>query len=131
MFDKYINSLGKKFNVADRKAISAALQSRNYSDMATSLNKYSRAFGYTGYLIDIVDIYNEFMKALETDIWRPFFVKFETLTANKLAAVVVAFIFSAMTGVTLGIIGYALLMAIIAALIDDKLLNDINKALSI
>ena len=130
-FDKYRDSLGKKFNVADRKAIAAALESRNYADMATSLNKYSRAFGYTGYFIDIVDVYNEFVKAVETDVWRPFFVKFETMTVSKLAVGVVAFVFSAMTGVTLGIIGYALLMAIIGVLIDDKLLNNINEVLSV
>lgn len=95
------------------------------------MNKYSRAFGYTGTFIDAVDVYNEIVKALETDNWRPCFVKIEALTVSKLAVGVVAFVFSAMTGVTLGIIGYALLLAIIGALIDDKLLNNINKKLSI
>lgn len=130
-FDKYRYSLGKKFNVADRKAIAAALESRNYADMATSLNKYSRVFGYTGTFIDAVDVFKELVKAVQTDIWRPFFVKIEGLAVNKSAVVVIAFVFSAMTGVTLGIIGYALLMAIIGALIDDELLNNINEALSI
>lgn len=130
-FDKYRDSLGKKFNVADRKAIAAALESRNYADMATSLNKYSRAFGYTGAFIDSVDVGKELVKAIRTDIWRPFFVKLETLAVSKSAVVMIAFVFSAMTGVTLGIIGYALLIAVIGALINVKLLNNINESLGI
>lgn len=123
--------MGGKFNVADRKAIAAVLESRNYADMAMSLNKFSQAFGYTDTFIDAVDIFKERVKAIQTDIWRPFFVKIEALAVNKSAVVVIAFVFSAMTAVTPGIIGYVLLMATIGVLINDKLVNNINEELGI
>ena len=55
----------------------------------------------------------------------------ESLVVGKLAVGVTAFTFGAMTGVPLGIIGFALIMAMVGALVDDSLMNSVNSKLGI
>lgn len=130
-FDKYKGSLGNKFSSQDRAAIVAALNSKTFDDMANSLIKYSRAFGFVGSFIDLTGTVLELKKAIETDNWRPFFVKIESLIAGKAASGVTAFAFTVMTGLPMGIIGFALIMAVVGAYVDDSLIDSINIKLGI
>ncbi|ENN7017627.1 colicin-like pore-forming protein [Enterobacter ludwigii] len=130
-FEKYNRNYGSKLNAADRAAIVAALNSKNFAQIATSMSKYSRTFGYVGNFIDFVDTFIEFKRAVETNSWRGFFVKVEALVAGQTATGITAFVFAAMTGLPLGIIGFALMMAIIGALVDEKLMERINNQLGI
>ena len=73
------------------------------------------------------DWITEFGKAVRTDNWRPFFVKTETIIAGNAATALVALVFSILTGSTLGIIGYGLLMAVTDTLIDETPVEKANK----
>lgn len=130
-FDKYKNSLGSKFSAKDRTAIANALKSLDYSHMAKELASYNKALGYYGKVTDLYDITQELIKAVETNSWRSFFVKVETLAVGKVATAVTAFAFSMLIGVPLGIIGFAIIMAAVSALVNDKLIASINARLGI
>lgn len=130
-FNNYKNSLGVKFSAQDRNAIDNALKSLGYANMAKQLSAYSKGLGYYGKFSDMYDIVQELREAIQTDNWRPFFVKIETYTAGKIAAAVTAFAFSIIIGAPIGIIGFAIIMATVGALVNDKLLNDINTSLGI
>ncbi|MDQ1214820.1 hypothetical protein QE436_004134 [Pantoea anthophila] len=99
--------------------------------MASQLSKISKAFGYYGKATDVYGVFLEVKKAFETDNWRPALVKIETLTAGKVASAVTAFAFSAIAGLPLGIIGFALIMALVGALIDERLMETINGRLGL
>lgn len=130
-FNHYKNSLGVKFSTQDRNAIYSALKSLDYANMAKHLSAYSKGFGYYGKFSDLYDINQELIKAVETDNWRPFFVKIETFTAGKVAAAITAFAFSIIVGAPIGIVSFAIIMATVGALVNDKLINDINTSLGI
>ncbi|CNJ78086.1 Colicin-Ia [Yersinia mollaretii] len=104
-----------------------ALESVDRDLMAKNLAKFSKAFGIVGKTIDGVDIVKEFDKGLATGNWRPLLVKLETLAASKGAVSLVAFAFGVMTATPLGILGFSLLMPITSALINDELIEKINK----
>lgn len=125
------NFLGVKFSTQDRNAIYSALKSLDYANMAKHLSAYSKGFGYYGRFSDLYDITQELIKAVETDNWRPFFVKIETFTAGKVAAAITAFAFSIIVGAPIGIVSFAIIMATVGALVNDKLINDINTSLGI
>lgn len=126
-FNKYKDVLNKKFSVIDREAMAKALESVDRDLMAKNLAKFSKAFGIVGKTIDGVDIVKEFDKGLATGNWRPLLVKLETLAVSKGAVSLVAFAFGVMTATPLGILGFSLLMPITSALINDELIEKINK----
>ncbi|ELY5259882.1 TPA: colicin-like pore-forming protein [Yersinia enterocolitica] len=126
-FDQYKNVLNKKFSAKDREAIAKALESVDRGMMAKNLAKFSKALGVTSKVIDGIDIVVEFKKAVRTDIWRPFFVKLETLAAGAGASWLVAFAFAVLTATPLGIVGFGFLIAIVGFLINDELIEKINK----
>ena len=130
-YDKYRASLGYKLNAADRVAVANALRSLDQAHMASQLSKMSKAFGYYGKFLDRVGVVQEAIKAFETDNWRPLFVKIETLTAGRVASALVAFVFSGIFGTPLGIISFAIIMALAGALINEEFLESLNKKLGI
>lgn len=130
-FEKYKSSLGEKYGVKDREAIAKALESRDTKLVADRLNKMSKVFFKAGKVIDYADLGNELVKAIKTDNWRPFFVKAETLIAGNTAGAATAFAFSIVLGGPVGIIGFALIMAVVGALVDEQLVEQINKTLGI
>ncbi|HAM2396131.1 TPA: colicin, partial [Escherichia coli] len=73
-FDKFRNNLNKKYSIQDRMAISKALEAINQVHMAENFKLFSKAFGFTGKVIDRYDVAVELQKAVKTDNWRPFFV---------------------------------------------------------
>lgn len=130
-FDRYRSSLGDKFNSADRAAIVAGIQALDATNTANSLAKYSKAFGYLGNAIDLADILVELKNALTTDNWRPVFVKLEIITANRAAVAISAIVFSIITGVPMGIVGFGVLVALAGSFFDEQLVNEINSQLGI
>lgn len=130
-YERYLNSLGTKFNASDRAAIINALNSVDQARMASQLSKMSKVLGYYGKTTDAIGLFQEVKKAFETGIWRPVFIKIETLTAGKVASALTAFAFSAIFGLPLGIIGFALIMALVAAFVNEKLIEKINSTLRI
>ncbi|TDT56916.1 colicin pore forming domain-containing protein [Enterobacter sp. AG5470] len=131
-FDRFQTVLDKKYSVADREAIAKALESVNRANMASSLAKFSKGFGYVGKAIDAYDaILVELPKAIRTKNWRPFFVKVEAIAAGNAATALTAFVFSAITGSALGILGFALMMAIVGALVDEAFITKVNALLGV
>lgn len=130
-FNKYRYSIASKFSQAERTAIANALKSVEYSAIARDLNRFSKGLGYYGPVSDAVDLAKEVYNAVETNQWNKVFVKLETLAAGKVATVATAFAFSLILGAPMGIIGYAIMMALVSAMVNDSLINSINAKLGI
>ncbi|ROP59156.1 colicin pore forming domain-containing protein [Enterobacter sp. BIGb0383] len=130
-FEKYKDVLNKKFSVKDREAISNALESLKRDEMAKNFARFSKAFKYVGNTIDVYDTAMELKKAVETDNWRPFFVKLESLAAGRAATAITAFSYSIILGTPLGIFGFAIMMTLVSVFVDDKFVEKINSALKI
>lgn len=130
-FDKFRNNLNKKYSIQDRMAISKALEAINQVHMAENFKLFSKAFGFTGKVIDRYDVAVELQKAVKTDNWRPFFVKLESLAAGRAASAVTAWAFSVMLGTPVGILGFAIIMAAVSAFVNDKFIEQVNKLIGI
>lgn len=130
-FNKYKDVLNKKFSVKDREAIAKALESLNRDQMAKSLAKFSKAFNYVGWTIVGYDTVKEIENALDSNNWRPVFVQLESLAAGRAATALTAFAFSVILGSPLGVLGYAIIMTLVSAFIDDSLMEKVNKLIGI
>ena len=130
-FEKYGEAIRRKFGSKDRAAIAAALESLSRDEMAKNMARFSRAFMLTAEAINFYDLYTELVKAVKTEQWRPFFVKAETLLAGKGATAITAWAFSIIAGTPLRILGFALVIAIVSAMIDDQLIERVNKLLGL
>ncbi|WP_368766608.1 colicin-like pore-forming protein [Enterobacter hormaechei] len=130
-FDKFKNNLNKKYSLKDRKAISNALESVSRAEMARNLELFGKAFGYVSKTIDRYDIVVELKNSLETDNWRPFFVKMESIAAGRAASAITAWTFAVLLGTSAGILGFAIIMAAMGALVNDKFIEQINKLIGI
>ncbi|MFV8905014.1 colicin-like pore-forming protein [Serratia fonticola] len=130
-FNKYKDVLNKKFSVKDREAIAKALESLNRDQMAKSLAKFSKAFNYVGWTIVGYDTVKEIENALDSNNWRPVFVQLESLAAGRAATALTAFAFSVILGSPLGVLGYAIIMTLVSAFIDDFLMEKVNKLIGI
>ena len=129
-FDKFKDILNKKFSLKDRTAILSALDSLCWDKISSNLYGFGKAFGLTTFIIDFYPIMAvDLPHAIITGEWRRFFVKIETLATGVGATALTAYVFSIMLGTPLGILGYALMLAIISALIDDKRVEDVNNLL--
>ncbi|ENW8691565.1 TPA: colicin-like pore-forming protein [Escherichia coli] len=80
---------------------------------------------------DFADWSTEFGKVVWTDNWRPFFVKLESLAAGRATSSVTAWTFSVMPGTLVGILGFAIIMAAVSALVNDKFIEQNNKLIGI
>lgn len=130
-FEKYKDILNKKFSLKDRQAINNALKSLKYDSIAKNFIIFGKAFSYTGKAMDAYELYQELIKANETDNWRPFFVKAETLAVNAAASFLTAFTFAILLGNPISILGYAFIIAIVGMLIDDELIEKANQLIGI
>lgn len=130
-YDEFRNRLNKKYSLKDRQAISLALESVNRDMMAKNLELFSKAFGFVSKNIDRYDVVVEMKNSLETDNWRPFFVKIESLSAGRAASAITAWTFAVMLGTPVGILGFAIIMAAMSALVNDKFIEQINKLIGI
>ncbi|CAI2535419.1 Colicin-Ia [Serratia ficaria] len=131
-YDKYNSNIKKKINAKDREAIAKALESVDVGKAAKNIAKFSKGLGYVGKAIDRYELlFVELPKAVRTGNWRPFFVKVETIGAGMAASALTAFTFAVLLGNPVGLLGYALIMAAVGALITDDLVDEANKLIGI
>ncbi|WP_317180092.1 colicin-like pore-forming protein [Lelliottia amnigena] len=130
-FGTFKGNFENLYSESERKAISYALESLNRAELAKNLKMFGRAFGMTSVFIDSYEVVVEFKKAIDTNNWRPFFVKAETFFAGMGAGALTAWAFSIILGTTLGVLGFALIMAAVSALVNDSLMEKVNKAIGI
>lgn len=126
-WEKHKADPGKKINAKDRAAIAKWLESVDTKIIADNFKRFSKGMGYIGPTINAYELYNELKKAIETDNWRPFFVKTEAIVAGGAATIVVAFAFSTMISNPIGLVGYGLIMAGVGFMIDDEFVEMANK----
>lgn len=130
-FNKHKNVLERKYNKADLEAISRALESIDRAEASASLAKFSKAFNFIGNTFDVYDVASELATAIRTGKWRPLFIRLETLAVGRSASALIAVAFSFLTGSALGVLGFALIMAIVGAFIDDSLIEKANKLIGV
>lgn len=128
-FDQYKDNLNKKFSAADRAAIINALDSLDQAQLANNLNLFAKGFGYVGKAIDAYDLRNEVKKSYETGDWSNTALKVETLFAGAAATGLIAFAFGVTVSSPMGIVAFALIMALVSAFIDDAHVKQFNDAL--
>ncbi|WP_260293254.1 colicin-like pore-forming protein [Proteus vulgaris] len=130
-YEKYGQNINNKINAKDRAAIIKALESIDAKQLASNLGKFSKGLGYTNHAINAVELLVEFKNAVKTGNWRPFFVKAASITAGLASVALTAFAFSLIIGGPVGILGYALIIATVGALIDDALVEKVSGAIGI
>ncbi|WP_337230337.1 colicin-like pore-forming protein, partial [Proteus terrae] len=99
--------------------------------IAQKLKKFSKGMFFVSKALDVKDLSIELIKATETDNWRPFFVKAETIFVGMAATSIAGFTFSVLLGGPIGILGYGLLIASIGALIDNDLIEKANNLIGV
>ncbi|EEV5627110.1 TPA: hypothetical protein JLL04_005090 [Escherichia coli] len=125
-FDRYKDVLNKKFSVSDREAIAKALESLNKDQMAKQLKIFGKAFGVVGEAIQWGGFISGLVKGFRTGDWSEAFISGEKIAVGKAASVMVTVVFSAMAVNTIGILGFAVIMAVTSALITDERLKQLN-----
>lgn len=125
-FDKYKDVLNKKFSVADREAIAKALESLNKEQMAKQLKHFERAFGSVSKGISWGSFGIGLAKGFRTGDWSDAIISGESIIAGRIASALVTVAFSMMAVNPVGILGFAVIMAVTSALITDKRLKDLN-----
>lgn len=129
-YDTYKDVLDRKFSVQDRQAIANALGTLDQQMMASSLSKFGKALGFAGHAIDVWELTAEAKKSAENGNWTPFYIKIETLLAGQAAGAILGLTFGLTMATPIGILGFALLMAITGLLIDEELVSQVNDYLS-
>lgn len=130
--DKFNNRLSKKYGAKDLEAVARALESVNRDAMAKNLSKFGKAFGVASYAVDAYNVlYVEFPKAIRTKNYRPMLVKLEAILLGADAGIVAAWAFSALLATPMGILTFALIMALLSAMINEKRIEELNKFLGI
>ena len=125
-FDKYGRDIFKKFNAKDIEAIRKALLAADLDMMAKNMAKFSKAFGIAGKVVDFKDLTDRVITSFETGDWKPVFIKLETISLGSFASYLVAIAFSFMATARFGILAFATIMAVVSALIDEDLVENIN-----
>ncbi|HEI8868261.1 TPA: hypothetical protein SLG40_003818 [Serratia odorifera] len=126
-FDKYKDSINKKFSMKDREAIAKALESLSKDQMAKQLATFSKAFGLVADAIQWSGFVNGLIKGFRTGNWDDAIINGESIVASKLATALIAVAFSSMAVAPIGIIGFAIIMAIVGALITEDRLKKMNE----
>jgi len=126
-FEKYGDDIFEKYSIQDRKAIANAVESINRDKMAKILKRFSTGMGVVGKIVDGYDLLiMQLPNSIRTNNWRPFFVKVESLLAGAAATAVTAFAFSIILGTPLGLLGFALIMTLVSAFVNDELMEKAN-----
>lgn len=128
-FDKYKDVIDKKFSVKDREAIAKALHYLDIKSISEELYKFHKVFKYGGNALAGLSLLTKMKQSIETGDWKPFYVEAEKIALDRIATGVVAFSLVVLTGTPLGILGYAILMTAISALISDELVEEVHKIL--
>lgn len=126
-FNKYKDSIHKKFGKRDREAIARAIDSLDKETLAKNLSRFSKGLGGISKGVDLAELLVEFVKATDSGNWKPFLIKLEIISLGAAATFMVAAIFGIATTTPIGIIVFAVLMAATSAYIDEKPIEKINK----
>lgn len=130
IFNKYQVAITQKYSPADCEAIAKALESVDHTQLALHLSKFSKGLGFIGKGIDLFDIFAVALPAaIRTKDWHSFFVKAESVLLSSDATLVAAYAFSFIATApvsALGILGYAVVMATVAALVDESVVEELN-----
>lgn len=124
-FSKNKAILDANLSTSNREAIANALKAVDRSKAAKQMVAFGKAFGIVGITMDMYDLLASLQTSIKTNNWRPFFVKAESMLLAKEAGVLTAWAFSIMLGTPLGIIGYAVIMAAVSALVNEALVNKV------
>lgn len=130
-FGTFKGNFEKLYSDNDRKAVAYGLESLKRTELAKNLKMFGKAFGFTSASIDTYELVIELGKAIQTKNWRPVFVKAETLFAGQGAGALTAWAFSIILGASIGVLGFAVIMAAVSALVNDSLIEKINKAMGV
>jgi hypothetical protein len=129
-YDTHKNILEKKFSSQDKQAIANALASLDQQMMASTLNKFGKSLGFAGLAIDGMELATDAKKSVESGNWTPFFIKAETLVAGKAAGILIGLVFGISMATPMGILGFALMMAVTSFLIDEEVITQVNNYLT-
>lgn len=130
-YEKHRNNIDKKINAKDRIAIAHYLDYLDVRQASVTFNKLGRSMGYAGYAVYVHQLYSEMKEAIRTNNWRPFYVKAETILVGMGAGAVCGLALSFLIGGPLGIVAFGFIMAGISVLIDDQLIEKVNKFIGI
>lgn len=130
-YGTFQGNFDKLYDDSRRKAISLELQSVNRAELAKNLKMFGKAFGLVDKTIDGYDLVTEFRRSIETKNWRPFFVKAESIFAGLGASWLTAWAFSIILVTPLGVVTFAVIMASVSAMVDEKLMEKVNKLIGI
>ncbi|WP_052130479.1 colicin-like pore-forming protein [Erwinia typographi] len=130
-YEKHKANINKNINAQDRAAIAKALESVEVKEAAKNFAKFSKGLGYVGPTMDVVDLFMALRKAIKEDNWRSFFVKVEAIAISFSATQLAALAFASLLGAPVGLLGYALIMAGIGALVSDDVVEAANKIIGI
>lgn len=130
-FNTFKGNFDTLYADSERQAIALRLESITRGELAKNLTMFSKAFGLTSRVIDFYDTTMELKKAIETNNWRPFFVKVESLLAGAGAGMLTAWAFSVILSNPLGVLGFAIIMAAVSALVNEGLMEKMNKLIGI
>lgn len=130
-YGTFQGNFDKLYDEARRKAISLELKSVDRAELAKNLKMFGKAFGLVDKTIDGYDLVTELRKSIESKNWRPFFVKAESIFAGLGASWLTAWAFSIILVTPLGVVTFAVIMASVSALIDEKLMEKVNKSIGI
>lgn len=129
---KFNSRFNKVYGRADREAIALALKSVNRKNIAKDLVRFGKVFNLTSKAIDIYDIlWSELPKAIRSQNYRGLLIKLETLVLASDAAAITAWVFSVLLRTPLGIVGFAVIMVLMSALITDKKVDALFKLMKI
>ncbi|WP_082132636.1 colicin-like pore-forming protein [Enterobacter genomosp. O] len=128
-FEKYQNQLNAKISAADRTAIAQALDSVNRAELSKTLAQYSKVFGVISYSINGLSLYDAYSKAVKTGQWSGFYSEVEKQLAGMVAAELTAFVFGVMATTSMGILGFGLIMLLVAAAVDKLDYDAFNKSI--
>lgn len=130
-YEKHRNNIDKKINAKDRLAIAHYLDYLDVRQAAVTFNKLAQSMHYAGNAVYVYQLYSEMKQAIRTNNWRPFYVKAETILVGMGATAVCGLALSFLTGGPLGIIAFGFILAGVSVLIDDKLIEKVNKFIGI
>ncbi|WP_256666255.1 colicin-like pore-forming protein [Pseudomonas sp. KBS0710] len=128
-FNQYKDSLNAKFNASDRLAIKNALDAVDAQQLANHITTLSKGFGYVGKAIDAVDLLTEVKNGFQTGEWNNTLLKIETLFAGAAATGLLAFAFGVAATTPIGILAFAMIMALTSAYISEARVKAFNDAL--
>lgn len=121
--DKHRDNINKNFSTRDRKAVGRALEAFDREQLAAEMEKFRKAFFYSGEFGDYYELGMRLKCSFNTNNWRPFYDRACSLFSGKHATEVAAFIFSVILVIPLGILGFGLIIAIVGALIDERIIQ--------